>query len=69
MKSMPGLLKLVQYLADYVEVFGSEVESDLTQNERQASRYRSPENSGDAECTYSSEIDTIKMNRPCYQNV
>ena len=32
MKSMPGLPKLVQHLADYVEVFGIEVESDLTQS-------------------------------------
>ena len=32
MKSVPGLPKLVQYLADYVEVFGTEVESDLTQS-------------------------------------
>ena len=29
-KSMPGLPKLVQHLADYVEVFGTEVEADLT---------------------------------------
>ena len=28
MKSMPGLPKLVQHLAGYVEVFGTEVESD-----------------------------------------
>ena len=32
MKSMPGLPKLVQHLADYVVVFGIEVESDLTQS-------------------------------------
>ena len=32
MKSMPGLPKLVQHLAEYVEVFGIEVESDLTQS-------------------------------------
>ena len=32
MKSMPGLPKLVQHLAGYVEVFGTEVESDLTQS-------------------------------------
>ena len=32
MKSMPGLPKLVQHLADYEEIFGIEVESDLTQN-------------------------------------
>ena len=32
MKSMPGLPKLVQHLADYVEVFGTEVEPDLTQS-------------------------------------
>ena len=30
MKSMPRLPKLVQHLADYEEVFGIEVESDLT---------------------------------------
>ena len=30
MKAMPGLPKLVQHLADYVEVFGIEMESDLT---------------------------------------
>ena len=32
MKSMPRLPKLVQYLANYVEVFGIKVESDLTQS-------------------------------------
>ena len=32
MKSMPGLPKLVQHLADYVEVFRIEVESNLTQS-------------------------------------
>ena len=32
MKSMPGLPKLVQHLADYVAVFGIEVESGLTQS-------------------------------------
>ena len=32
MKSVPGLPKLVQHLADYVEEFGIEVESDLTQS-------------------------------------
>ena len=32
MKSMPGLPKLVQHLADYMEVFGTKVESDLTQS-------------------------------------
>ena len=32
MKSMPGLLKVVLHLTNYVEVFGIEVESDLTQN-------------------------------------
>ena len=31
-KSMLGLSKLVQRLAGYVEVFGTEVESDLTQS-------------------------------------
>ena len=32
MKSMLELPKLVQHMADYVEVFGIEVESDLTQS-------------------------------------
>ena len=32
MKSMADLPKLVQHLADYVEVFGIEVESDLTES-------------------------------------
>ena len=32
MKSMLELPKLVQNLASYVEVFGTEVESDLTQS-------------------------------------
>ena len=32
MKSMLELPKLVQHLAGYVEVFGTEVESDLTQS-------------------------------------
>ena len=32
MKSMPGKPKLVQHLADYVEVFRIEVESDVTQS-------------------------------------
>ena len=27
-----------------------------------------PEKGRDAECTYSSEIGTVKMDRPCYQN-
>ena len=31
MKSMPGLPKPVQHLADHVEVFGIEMEADLTQ--------------------------------------
>ena len=35
---------------------------------RQDSRYRSPEKDRDAECTYSSEIGTVEMDRPCYQN-
>ena len=48
---MPGLLKLVQHLADYVEVFGIEVESA-----RQDSRHRRPEKGRGAECTYSSEL-------------
>ena len=33
MKSILGLSNLVQHLAGYVEVFGAEVESDLTQVE------------------------------------
>ena len=32
MKSMPGLPKIMQHLADYTEVFGIEVKSDLTQS-------------------------------------
>ena len=32
MKSMLGLTKLVQHLAGYVEIFGTEVASDLTQS-------------------------------------
>ena len=36
MKSMPGLPKLVQHLGDYVEVFGTKVESDLTQSRKYA---------------------------------
>ena len=35
---------------------------------RQDSRHRSPEKGRDAEYTYSSEIGTAKMDRPCYQN-
>ena len=35
---------------------------------RQDSRRRCPEKGRDAECTYSSEIGTVKMDRPCYQN-
>ena len=35
---------------------------------RQDSRHRSPEKGRDAECTFSSEIDTVKMDRTCYQN-
>ena len=108
---MPGLPKLVQDLADFVEVFGNVVESDSTQSwkstdpwccqrqythakleqftngmpkdwttsklsqktskdqvARQESRHRSPEKGRDAECTYSSEIGTVKMDRPCYQD-
>ena len=107
MKSMP---KLEQHLADYVEVFGIEVESNTKlklyrsvvlptllyacktwtvyrhvkrlnhfyticlrktskdQVARQDSRHRSPKKGRDAECTYSSEIGTVKMDRSCYQN-
>ena len=36
---------------------------------RQDSRHRSPEKGRDAECTYSSKIGTVKIDRPCYQNV
>ena len=32
MKSVPGLQKLLQHLADYVEVFEIKIESDLTQS-------------------------------------
>ena len=32
------------------------------------SRHRSPEKVRDAEYTYSSEIGTVKIDRPCYQN-
>ena len=32
------------------------------------SRHRSLEKGRDAEYTYSSEIGTVKMDRPCYQN-
>ena len=35
---------------------------------RQDSRHRSPEKGRNAEYTYSSEIGTVKMDRPCYQN-
>ena len=35
---------------------------------RQDSRQKSPEKSRGAECTYSSETGTVKMDRPCYQN-
>ena len=35
----------------------------------QDSRHRSPEKGKDAECTYSPEIGTVKMDRLCYQNV
>ena len=35
---------------------------------RQDSRHRSPDKGRDAECTYSSEIDTVKIDRPCNQN-
>ena len=35
---------------------------------RQDSWHRSPENGRNAECTYSSEIGTVKIDRPCYQN-
>ena len=35
---------------------------------KQDSRHRSPEKGRDAEYTYSSEIGTVKMDRPCYQN-
>ena len=42
--------------------------SSKDQVARQNSRHRSPEMGRDAECTYSSEIGTVKMDRPCYQN-
>ena len=102
----------MQHLAGYAEVFGTEVESDLTEAEsiqiggcantitrmrnldslptpcqktepllyklslktskdqvaKQDSRHRSPEKGRDAEYTYSSEIGTAKMDRPCHQN-
>ena len=111
-KSIPGLPKQVQHLADYVVVFGIEVESGLTQSwslqscgaantivcmrnvdslptarqkteplpyklpkktfkdevAGQDSRHRSPEKGRDAECTYSSEFGTVKMDRPCYKD-
>ena len=35
---------------------------------RQDSRHRRPEKDRDAEYTYSYEIGTLKMDRPCYQN-
>ena len=35
---------------------------------RQDSIHRSPEKGRDAECTYSFETSTVKMDRPCYQN-
>ena len=35
---------------------------------RQDSRHRSPVKDSDAECTYSSETGTVKMDRPCYQD-
>ena len=34
----------------------------------QVARHRSPEKGRDAECTYSSEIGTLKIDSPCYQN-
>ena len=34
---------------------------------KQDFRHRSPEKGRDAECTYSSETGTVKMDRPCYQ--
>ena len=36
---MPGLPKLVQHLAGYVEVFGTEVELDLTQSRKYTDRW------------------------------
>ena len=39
MKSMLGLPKLVQHLAGYVEVFGTEEESDLTQSWKYTDRW------------------------------
>ena len=38
MKSMLELQKLVQHFADYEEVFGIEVESDLTQRRKYTDR-------------------------------
>ena len=35
---------------------------------RQDSRHRSPEKGRDAECTYSSETGTVKIDRPCYRD-
>ena len=39
MKSMLELPKLMQHLAGYVEVFGTEVESDLTQSWKYTDRW------------------------------
>ena len=39
MKSMLEVQKLVQHLAGYVEVFGTEVESDLTQSRKYIDRW------------------------------
>ena len=39
MKSMLELSKLVQHLAAYVEVFGTEVESDFTQSWKYIGRW------------------------------
>ena len=36
---------------------------------RQDSRHKSPEKGRDAEYKYSSEIGTVKMDRPCYQKI
>ena len=44
------------------------IKTSKDQVARQDSRHRSPEKGRDAEYTYSSEIGTVKMDRPCYQN-
>ena len=61
--------KLGQFASSMPKEKTASIQVSKDQVARQHSTHRSPEKGRDAECTYfSSEIGTVKMDRPCYQN-